>query len=138
MTIYHMKCGCELHIDEIIRTKNGYRCKKHPESGVKILEKQCVDCGDKIFVSPCAATTVRCKKCKVIHKRLLQKIADYKRRTKNKNKKYDKKTIEEKWQSAIDAWDCKHREDCLDESLIKKPLAKFLPCFGCEKYESYF
>lgn len=129
MKTYVMKCGCRLTREELIRRKNGsYGCPHHPASGTKSLELDCIDCGKTIFLSPKNSTAVRCEKCRVERVKARQKVADAKRRDPHYFKKLEKMET-----AAVDAWDCVNRNACLSEAMMEYH-AKFLPCYGCDRY----
>lgn len=130
-----MTCGCKISRSDVVFTSNGYRCPKHFEARIEILEKECIDCGKILLLEPVSSTTQRCVECKLIHKRELQKKADSKRRDPNYKKK-DDRVNQEKIKASIDAWNCKERDNCLSKSLLFNHCAKFLPCYECKEYKS--
>ena len=130
MKIYVMKCGCRLDRGKLIRKKNGsYGCPHHPASGTKFIEKDCIDCGETIFLSPKNSTGMRCEKCRVERVKARQRVADAKRRDPHYFKNLEKMEA-----AAVDAWDCVNRNACLTESM-NKLHDKFLPCYGCDRYD---
>lgn len=128
MKIYVMKCGCRLDRGKLIRKKNGsYGCPHHPASGTKFIEKDCIDCGETIFLSPKNSTGMRCEKCRVERVKARQRVADAKRRDPHYFKNLEKMET-----AAVDAWDCVNRNACLTESM-NKLHDKFLPCYWCDR-----
>ena len=123
--IYVMTCGCHLKATERVIVKNrAYQCPNHPEGRFDHFIKECEDCGSTI--TPKGAAVKRCDEC--------QKIA---KKESNRRSKYrylygielDDQT--KQYESACNAWDCKHRDGCL----VKHSAKKYLPCFDCDKYE---
>ena len=140
MQIYVMHCGCRLKKADLLKqARGGYRCKKHPDGGIKHIEKSCRDCGATMILAPRSGRAYRCPACQLSSKQKRQKRADAKyhaRKSKEITHATKKKIEEEKVKASQEAWNCRHRNNCIDKLLKSNPLATHLPCYGCERSES--
>jgi len=131
---YIMSCGCELKFEEtvkILKYNNKNTCPDHPGSDVVKREIIC-ECGQKMIVKPTGKVSEYCKICRDLRLKAAQKRSNDKKRKGNKQKK--SVSVTELLDVAYNRNDCIHRNDCLTESFINMPRAKFLPCYGCNKY----
>ena len=131
---YIMKnCGCRLEKHELTEhNAHGYRCPNHPYNGIDYIEKKCIDCPSIMRLSPKQTTALRCLKCREKIQRKRNK-SSYKKRQHRKIRNQDQLVA-----AAVDAYDCIHRPDCMNEVLLKDPNAVTLPCYGCDRYASAF
>jgi len=85
MTTYVMQCGCELAKEELLKKNGTYRCPHHPEKMLEAIERECLDCGALLTLTPRQGGVVRCRECQKKSLRRRSRESSNKHRKKKDN-----------------------------------------------------
>jgi len=131
--VCHLSCGCAVERPNMVKTSRRWTCPSHRWAKVTHRTSACVDCGKTVTSGPTSNVKQRCPSCMEQRRKAI--VDAYRAKFgRSKSEYYRRRNYKEGLQRRIaassSAYDCMHRDKCLDEHINEDCL----PCLTCENY----